>query len=201
VKEKFLLKVNKKFFGFVNIDISKLRDKDLGRKEIIKRISSFSKLRKQFLGKEIVGINLSLTPKPEINIQIGEKGTAKKRKKKGEKEIRPILEALRKGDIKSAEKETAEFILTLLDKFDNKEIGEAEISEYLDVLWWSRGFIEKMPEPLNSAVLEGADLGYYHKKGKESNYHLQEARGILNYLRKFAEEILKKGIPKNKVRS
>jgi len=150
----------------VDIDVSKLRDKDLGRREIIKAISSFSKFRKQFLGKEIEEINFSLIPKPEINIQIGEIGTAKKRKKKREKEIKPILEALKKGNIKNAEKETARFILSLLDKFDNKEIGEAGISEYLETLWWSRGFIEKMPESLNSAVLEGADLSYYYKKGE-----------------------------------
>jgi len=197
VKKKFLLRINQEFCGFVDIDVSKLRNKDLGRKETIKAISSFSKFRKQFFGKEIEEINFSLTPRPEINIQIGEIGTAKKRKKKREKEIKPILEALRKGNIKSAEKEAAGFILSLLDRFDNKEIGEAEISEYLETLWWSRGFIEKMPEPLNSAVLEGADLSYYYEKGKESNYHLKEARAILNYLRKSAKEILKKRSSKN----
>ena len=79
-----------------------------------------------------------------------------------------------------------------MERFDNKEIGEAEISEYLETLWWTRGFIEKMPEPLNSAVLEGADLSYYYEKGKESNYHPKEAKAILNYLRKSAKEILEK---------
>ena len=192
MKKKFFLKVNQKFCGFVDIDVSRLRDKDLGRKEIIKAISSFSKFRKKFWGKEVEEINFSLTPRPEINIQIGEIGTAKERKKKREKEIKTILEALREGDIKSAEKEAAGFILSLLERFDNKEIGEAEISEYLETLWWSRGFIEKMPEPLNSVVLEGADLSYYYEKGKESNYHLKEARDILNCLRKSAKEILEK---------
>lgn len=191
MKKKFLLKVNQKICDTVLVDVSKLRDRELGKKEMIKAVFTSSKFKKQFSGKEIISLAFSLVPRREINLEVGKSGTTLKTKRITKKEIKPILEELKKGNIKKAEKKTARLILSLLKKFNHKEIEPPEISDCLEILWKSEGFIEKMPEPINSAVLEGTDLDYYYDKGKESDYHYQEAEKILKYLKKSAKEILR----------
>jgi hypothetical protein len=68
-----------------------------------------------------------------------------------------------------------------------KKLGRQKFQNILRP-WVERGFIEKIPEPLNSAVLEETDLSYFYEKGGENNYHLKEARDILNYFRKSVKK-------------
>jgi len=191
MEEKFLLRVNQKLIGSVFVDTSKLRDKDLGRREIIKTVLNSSELKRKFLKKEIVSVSFSLVPIPEINLKVKKVSAAKRVKEKIVKKLEPILKELQKGNTRAAEKKTAKLILFFLKKFKDKKIKALEISDYFETLWWSEGFIEKIREPLNSAVLEGADLNYFYEKGKESSYHLKEFKRILNYLKNSAEEVLK----------
>jgi len=192
MKKKFFLKVNRQLIDSVFVDTSKLRRIELGRREVIKAVLNSSKFRKKFLGKEIVSVNFSFIPKPEINVVLGERAVTKRAKKNIVKGLKPILEKIKKREIKKAEKEIAKFILFLLERLEGKKIRISEISDYLESLWWSKGFIENIPEPLNSAVLEGADLSYFYEKGKESRYHLEEFKSILDFLRKSAEKILER---------
>ncbi|QLG69299.1 MAG: hypothetical protein CH104c_0067 [Candidatus Woesebacteria bacterium] len=192
MKKKFTLKINRKKYDVVTVDVSKFKDEDLGKKEIIKTILHLPQLRKVLLGKEITQVNFSLVPQPEITIQAKKPKNIKRGMAKIKKEIKPILEALRSKNTKKAEEETARLILKLLEKLDNKEVDHAEISDYFETLFWSKGFIENMPEPLNSAVLEGADLNYYNEKGRKSRYHLEEFKNIIKYLRSSSEKILRR---------
>lgn len=186
--EKITLKINKISVDSLPIDISKLRDKDLGKKEIIKAIQNSTKARKYLVGKNITSIDFSLSPKKEINVK-----TRKTKVKIGVKnKISLISKEIANGNIENAQKKTAKLILYLINEFENNKIKSEEISSCLEQLWWSNGFIDKMPEPLNSAVLEGADFNYYLIQGKHSTYHLKEAKNILNYLKNSAEQVLKK---------
>jgi len=103
-------------------------------------------------------------------------------------EVRPILEAIKKDKINQAKIRLAKLTLRLLEQYKKRKINAELISTYFGYLWSQSIFIDKMPEPFNSLVLEAADFSYWAHKRDE--WGKAEFKRLKQYLRECAEDFL-----------